>query len=139
MLQIITDQKLLSRKSKKVASIDDTVRNICKSLIDTMLQSNGVGIAAPQCGILKRIIIVTVQDTIKSFINPDLLEVSDETETCAEGCLSIPNESFEITRPTKIKVKYRNLKGHPMCENYSGFDARVILHEIDHLNGVLIN
>lgn len=138
MLQIITDPKLLSRKSTRVASIDDTVRNICKSLIDTMIESDGIGIAAPQCGILKRIIIVTVNNTVLALINPEIIEFSKETECAIEGCLSVPGKSILVNRFKSIKIKYRNLKGKPVCETYDGLNARVIQHEIDHLFGKII-
>lgn len=138
MLQIITDPKLLSRKSTRVAKIDDIIRNICKSLIDTMIGNDGIGIAAPQCGILKRIIIATVKNNVLALINPEIIEFSNEMECDLEGCLSLPGEKILVQRHKIIRIKYRNLRGKPVCETFSGFDARVIQHEIGHLDGKII-
>ena len=139
MLQLLTEEnKLLRQRSKRVSKIDDTVRNISASLIDTMILNNGVGIAAPQCGILKQIIIVLVESEPKVFINPEIISVSDETDLADEGCLSIPSKFVTKYRRKSITLKYRDLKGHPHIETYDGFAARVLQHEIDHLHGVLM-
>lgn len=138
-MEIITDKKLLKRKSKRVASIDDTIRNICISLIDTMIKNNGVGIAAPQCNILKRIIIVQTSSGPLILINPEVISKSLETEIYEEGCLSIPGKFFQKERPTSIILKYRNIKGKPIVQNFSGFECRIVLHELDHLEGIILN
>lgn len=139
MLQILTDPKLLKRKSKRIASIDDTIRNLCVRLTETMIENNGIGLAAPQCNILKRIIIVQTVNGPISLINPDIISESVETEICEEGCLSIPGKSFPKERAKSVKVKYRNTKGKPVIETFSGLEARIVLHEIDHLNGIILN
>jgi peptide deformylase len=104
-----------------------------------MIANDGIGIAAPQCGILKRIIIATVNNNVLALINPEIIEFSNEIECAAEGCLSVPGKTILVERYKSIKVKYRNLKGKPVCETYQDLDARVIQHEINHLDGILIN
>ena len=133
------DDILLRRKSKRVDKIDDTVRNIAANLIRTMFDNNGVGIAAPQVGILKQIIVVLVGDNPKVMINPEVLDISKEYCVMNEGCLSFPGQFYDIERPEKVKVKYRLLSGRPSIETYEGLVARIILHEIDHLQGVVFS
>lgn len=139
MLEILTEEnKLLRKKSKRVSSIDDTIRNIAASLVDTMIENNGVGLAAPQCGIHKRIIVVMINENVKVLVNPEIVFFSEEKEAGEEGCLSIPETFISRKRHSKITVKYRNLSGHPHLETHEGFNARVIQHEIDHLDGILM-
>tara|TARA_R110000868_G_scaffold223073_1_gene474879 strand:- start:43 stop:375 length:333 start_codon:yes stop_codon:yes gene_type:complete len=106
-------------------------------MISSMKSADGVGLSAPQVGILKRIIIVMVNEEPKVMINPEI--ISDVQETCImeEGCLSFPGKYLSITRPESVTVKYRNLAGHPMLETYDGLTARIIYHEIDHLEGIV--
>ena len=139
MLEIFLDgDKNLLKKSKRVAKIDDTIRNISASLVTTMISSQGVGLAAPQCGILKQIIVVLINQEPKVFINPEITNTSKEKEVGEEGCLSIPETFIKKERYSQITIKYRDLKGHPHLETYEGFTARVIQHEIDHLYGILM-
>ena len=138
MLELLKDSdKRLRRKSKRVSKIDDEIRSIAASLVDTMNSNNGVGLAAPQCGILKRIIVVLVDNQPQVMINPEIITTSQETCNMEEGCLSFPGKYLTITRPEKITVKYRNISGHPMQETYDGLNARILFHEIDHLDGIL--
>lgn len=138
MLELLKDSdRRLRRKSKRVDKIDDTIKNISASLVDTMIANNGVGLAAPQCGILKRIIVVLVGNQPQIMINPEIISTSQQTCSMEEGCLSFPEKYLTITRPEKITVKYRNISGHPMRETYNGLSARILFHEIDHLDGIL--
>lgn len=138
MLQILQDgDKTLLKKSKRVDKIDDTLRNIAASMVETMLASNGIGLAAPQVGILKRVIVVLVNEQPKVMVNPEIVFVSEETCVDNEGCLSFPGQFYDISRPSKVTVKYRNLSGHPMLETHEGLTARCLLHEIDHLDGIV--
>ena len=99
MLNILTDEnRILRKKSKRVASIDDSIKNLCVSLIDTMISNNGVGLAAPQCGILKQIVIALIDNQPKVFINPEIISTSDEIVSGEEGCLSIPGTFIEKKR-----------------------------------------
>ena len=138
MLELLKeDDKKLRRKSKRVDKIDDKVRNVAASLIETMVANSGIGLAAPQCGIHKRIIVVLVNNEPKVMINPEIIFTSNETCSMEEGCLSFPGTYLTITRPEKVTVKYRNLSGHPMLETHEGLTARCIYHEIDHLDGIV--
>ena len=139
ILEILQDgDKRLFKKSKRVAKIDDSIRELADNLIETMLANSGVGLAAPQCGILKQVIIILVNQKPKVLINPEIIFESEEKEIGEEGCLSIPQTFIQKERHSKVMVKYRNLQGHPHLETHEGFTARVIQHEIDHLFGVLM-
>lgn len=139
ILEILKDgDKRLLKKSKRVAKIDDSIRELAENLVETMKSANGVGLAAPQVGVLKQVIIVLVNEEPKVMINPEIVFTSEEKEIGEEGCLSIPQTFIEKERFSKITVKYRNLQGHPHLETHEGLVARVIQHEIDHLFGVLM-
>ncbi len=138
MLEILKDgDKTLKKKAKRVDKIDDTIRNIAASMVDTMLAANGLGLSGNQVGILKRIIVVLVNNEPKVMVNPEIIFESEEIIKESEGCLSFPGEFLDIPRPSKVTVKYRNLSGHPMLETHEGLVARCLYHEIDHLNGVV--
>ena len=139
MLTIRTlGDKVLTQKAKRVASIDDTIRNFCASMIETMIANDGIGLAANQVGVLKRIIVVLDGQDVKVMINPEILNCSDTKVIMDEGCLSIPETYLKIARPETVRVKYRDLRGKPHAELYHGLTARVIMHEIEHLDGVLM-
>ena len=131
------DDIFLRRKAKRVDKIDDTVRNIAANMIRTMIENNGIGLAANQVGILKQIIVVLVNNEPKVMINPEILDFSKDDCIITEGCLSFPQQFYDIQRPEKVKVKYRCLSGKPMIEWYEGIEARCILHEIDHIKGIV--
>lgn len=133
------DDKVLHRKAKRVDKIDDTIRTICKGMEDIMRKHNGIGISGNQVGILKRIIVVKNDNKVIFMINPEILVTKNEWETMEEGCLSLPQKFIHKKRLKTIEVKYRDLTGKPCIEEYSGLTARVIQHEIDHLNGILMN
>lgn len=128
--------EVLRKISKKVEKIDDRVLTLLKDMADTLYDSEGVGLAAPQVGILKRIVVIDVGEGLLELINPEILETSGE-QTGPEGCLSIPGVWGEVTRPNKVKIKAMNRKGE-MVE-YEGEEllARAFCHEIDHLEGIL--
>ena len=137
-MEILQDgDKLLKKKAKRVDKIDDTIRNISASMVECMVSANGIGISGNQVGILKRIIVVLVNDKPKVMINPKIITTSEKTCVMNEGCLSFPKQFYDIKRPEKVTVKYRNLSGHPMIETYEGLTARCIYHEIDHLEGIV--
>lgn len=138
-MEVLTgNQKILRQKAKRIAKVDDSIRTICSSMIDTMLSSGGVGLAGNQVGILKRIIIVLHDNDPIIMINPEIIKTSEEFEFGNEGCLSIPETYIELKRYKEISVKYRDTKGKPHFENYSGLTARIIQHEIEHLDGILM-
>lgn len=131
------DHKILLKKAKRIANINDSIRKLAEDMIQTMLDNNGLGLSGNQVGVLKRIIIVLVNDTPKVMINPEIIFTSKETVKEAEGCLSYPGVFYDIDRPAKVTVKYRDLEGRPMLETHTGITARCILHEIDHLDGIV--
>jgi peptide deformylase len=130
------DKRLL-KKSKRVAKIDDSIRELAENLIETMQSNSGVGLAAPQCGVLKQVIIVLIDGTPKVLINPEIIFKSEEKVTDKEGCLSFNGEFYDIPRAKEIVIKYRNLEGRPIKETHTDFTARVIQHEVDHLLGIV--
>lgn len=127
---------LLRKKSREVNSIDDRIKTLVKDMKETMLKEDGVGLAAPQVGILRRIFIIDVGDGTIVFINPEMMSQEGETID-TEGCLSIPDKTGRVKRPNKVKVKYLDLEGNEKIVEGTGLLARALCHEIDHLNGVL--
>jgi peptide deformylase len=130
------DDEILRKKSKVVDEVNDRIKILVKDMIETMYQANGVGLAAPQVGILKRVAVVDVGEGVHVFINPEILEGSG---SCIdfEGCLSLPGKQGEVERPAKIKVKALNENGEEFTLEAEDFFARAICHEIDHLDGIL--
>lgn len=134
----IKGDEVLRKNCKVVENITNRELTLIKDMQDTMYEADGVGIAAPQVGVLKRIFIVDVRDEngLMVFINPEILETSGN-QVDEEGCLSIPGEAYEVERPDYVKVKALNEKGEEFILEGEGLLARAILHENDHLNGVL--
>ena len=140
-MEILTkENKLLRKKSKRVAKIDDTIHNLAASMFETLYKSqNGIALAAPQVGLHKCVIVISLDGKEKVLINPEIIFKSDELEEGEEGCLSIPGEYIQKKRHKSVTVKYRNLSGHPLLETHTGLMARVLQHEIDHLFGILMD
>ncbi len=128
---------ILRRRAKEIAVIDHEIKRLADAMIETMVLAKGYGLAAPQVGVLKRIITIDVADDFYALINPEILAKSDETEVWVEGCLSIPGIEAEFARPAKVTVRALDLDGHEVLLERDGLAARVLQHEIDHLNGVL--
>jgi peptide deformylase len=105
-------------------------------MIETMKENDGIGLAAPQVGILKRIIVVDIGQGPLVMVNPDILE-KDGEQIINEGCLSVPNKNGNVKRPEKLKVNYTDLEGDKHTIKTEGLLSVVISHEVDHLNGVL--
>ena len=139
MLQIVTyPNPVLRRKAETIEEIDDEIRNLIDDMAEAMYQDDGVGLAATQVGISKRLIVIDAGEGFSVLINPELVEKSKEEESMEEGCLSLPEIRLPIKRANRIVVKGLNEKGEPVQYEKEGLMARVYLHEIDHLNGVLI-
>jgi peptide deformylase len=138
-MEILTlGNELLRQKAVKIDKIDDEIKNLSKEMLEILRRDKGVGVAGPQVGVMKRIFVVHVQDDEERvFINPSILETSHETYKFEEGCLSIPGIYATVVRPESIKMQAWNEKGRPFTIEASGLLARVILHEYDHLEGVL--
>ncbi len=132
----LKDDELLRKKSRKVEKITPTIETLVADMADTMYESNGVGLAAPQVGVLRRIVVIDVGEELFEMINPEIISTEGE-QTDSEGCLSVPGESAQVTRPQKVKVRYMDLKGEEYELEGEGLLARAICHEVDHLEGIL--
>lgn len=134
----IEGDDILRKKCRKVEKIDNSIITLIQDMAETMYKADGVGIAAPQVGILKRIFVIDIYDDtgLKVFINPEILETSG-SQLGEEGCLSLPGRSEEIERPNYVKVKATNEKGEEFILEGEELLARAICHENDHLDGVL--
>jgi len=141
---VIAPDQLLKQKSAPVEVVDDEVREMLDDMLDTMYRMNGIGLAAVQVGVLKRMIVVDVNwrdeeaATRKpmKLINAEILSDSDEDSIYNEGCLSFPDQFSEVVRPKQIKVAYLDEHGKPRELEAEGLLATCIQHEIDHTNGI---
>jgi len=139
-MDIITlGDELLRQKAEKIDKIDDEIRALAVQMYEIIKRDKGIGIAGPQVGVMKRIFVVQIEgeDEGRVFINPSILETSVTTNKYEEGCLSIPGIYANVIRSEIIKIQAWNEKGRPFTIEASGLLARVILHEYDHLEGVL--
>ena len=129
---------VLRKKCKEVTEITSRELTLIRDMAETMYDADGVGLAAPQVGILKRIFVIDIGDEegLMVFLNPEILETSG-SQIDDEGCLSVPGESCEVERPNYVKVKAFNEKGEEFILEAEGLLARAVLHENDHLDGVL--
>ena len=139
-IRIIGDE-VLRQVAAEITEFDDNLARLGKDMIDTMHESDGIGLAAPQVGISKRILVTDISPLDEKagprvFVNPVVMEASGECQL-EEGCLSIPDVRENVSRPEKILLKYHSLTGETESETFDGWMARVLQHEIDHLNGVL--
>ncbi|WP_123054119.1 peptide deformylase [Clostridium sp. JN-1] len=128
--------ELLRKKSRKVEHIDKKIITLLDDMQETMYKADGVGLAAPQVGILKRIVVIDVGDGIIRLINPVIIS-HEGSQIDEEGCLSIPGEQEKVDRPYKVKVEALNEKGEKIVIKGEGLLARALCHEIDHLDGIL--
>lgn len=128
--------ELLRKKSRKIEKIDDRILTLLEDMAETMYSAEGVGLAAPQVGILKRVVVIDVGEGLIKLINPEIIE-TEGSQKDVEGCLSVPGEQGEVERPYKVKVKALNEKGEEIVLEGEELLARALCHEIDHLDGVL--
>lgn len=138
-IRVLKDDSILRQKAHKVKSQSkDYISQVEKDLIETLEANSGAGLAAPQIGVsLRMIAYITNERRIGVLINPEIIEASEKTEVAAEGCLSIPGLLVEVSRSKSIKV--RSQRGNKWTNHkFSDFEARLIQHEIDHLDGILI-
>lgn len=132
----------LKATSKPVASVDDLVRKLMDDMLETMYVSNGIGLAAPQVGIARRIIVMDLArqgepPSPLRMANPEIVWQSEEKVVCEEGCLSVPDQYSEVLRPKAVKIRYLDYQNEIRELDADGYLATCIQHEIDHLNGVL--
>jgi peptide deformylase len=144
---------ILRKKATPIAEINDAIRQLVADMVETMDAHNGCGLAAPQVHQSIRLFITCIPEYIEDkeeksgykmipgplrvFINPKIIAYSDECQTDDEGCLSIPDLRGEVTRPLKITIEATDLEGNTFTEDFVEFEARAIMHENDHINGVL--
>lgn len=134
---IRTDEDPLLRKiSRPIKNIDERTKTLLNDMLETMYDAQGIGLAAPQVGILRRCITVDVGEGPHQMINPEIIEETG-SDIDVEGCLSVPNFNGTVERPEEIKVKYQDIDGVEHTIEASGLFARCICHEIDHLDGIL--
>lgn len=133
---------VLKKKAETVVSVDNEVRKFLDDMLETMYASNGCGLAAPQVGVSKRVVVIDITHEGEEpapiyMVNPEIIWKSDETKICEEGCLSLPSLRAEVERPASIKVKYLDYDGKDCELLVEDFLAVAVQHELDHLEGVL--
>ncbi|HWK44841.1 MAG TPA: peptide deformylase [Stellaceae bacterium] len=139
---LIAPDPTLKTKAKPVAAVDDRVRQLMDDMADTMYAAPGIGLAAPQIGVLERIVVLDVSrdsepPRLLQMANPEITWTSEEVKTVNEGCLSLPEYYADITRPAEVEVRYLDRHGSRQQIRGGGLLATCVQHEIDHLNGVL--
>ena len=140
----------LRQISSPVEAVDDEVRALVSDMFETMYAAPGIGLAAIQVGVPKRILVIDLQEPAdpedpeskpvrdpRVFINPEIVEHSDQEVPYTEGCLSVPDQYAEVDRPDRIRAKWLDLDGMPRDEEITGLLATCLQHEMDHLNGIL--
>ncbi len=133
---------LLKLVSTPVAAVDDDLRGLMDDMLETMYDAPGIGLAAIQVGVPKRVIVMDLareeeDPQPRYFVNPEILWASEETLPYEEGCLSVPEYFDEVERPARVKLRYLNYRGETVEEDAEGMYAVCIQHEMDHLDGVL--
>lgn len=139
---VILPDPMLRLSSAPIGAVDDEVRRLADDMLATMYEAPGIGLAAIQIGVPRRIVTIDVsrEEEPKNpqvFVNPEILWRSDETSVYEEGCLSIPDFFEEVERPASVRLRYTNLAGEPVEIEADGILATCLQHEIDHLDGVL--
>lgn len=139
MLDIVTlGSDILRKQAAVIPEIDRKIVDLADAMVETMHEGNGIGLAGPQVGELKRLFVTHVQgDEARFFINPQIIQTSNEQGEYEEGCLSIPGIYADIKRPIQVRIQAWHKDGRPFTLDAEGLLARVIQHEFDHLNGVL--
>ncbi len=134
---------VLRKKAEKITVFDRKLQSLIDQMTEIMYKEDGIGLAATQIGVVKQLLIIDITPLEESefegafsFINPEILE-SEGKSTIEEGCLSVPDVREEVTRPERIRVKYQDRFGKTYERWFDGWMARVLQHEIDHLNGIL--
>lgn len=134
--------RVLRQPAKRISKVDDNLRIIIKQMLQTMYSADGIGLAAPQVGINKQLIVIDIDPTNPEnvplvLINPKIVKSGNDLCNAEEGCLSIPGVYLEVTRPDTIEISFKNEQGKPSKLKATGLLSRAIQHEMDHLNGVM--
>ena len=132
----------LRTEAKRISKVDKQIRNLAKDMLQSMYSAKGIGLAGPQVGISKELLVIDInfEDSAAEpliLINPEITAFGSTLTTYEEGCLSIPGIYLNVVRPSTIKLKFRDEMGRPRKMNADGLLARCIQHEVDHLKGVL--
>lgn len=132
----LSDDPILRKKSKEIGEVTDRIKILLDDMVETMKDEEGVGLAAPQVGVLRRAIVIDIGEGPVKIINPVIVDQEGE-EIDVEGCLSVPGRSGTVKRPERIKISYKDVDGEEQVIEGTGLLARAICHEIDHLEGIL--
>jgi len=135
--KIITQEnEILRKKSKLVKNFDESLWELLDDMKETLIKAKGAGLASPQVAVLKRAFIIMVNEDYIEFINPTITKISG-SQVGSEGCLSIPNQFHKVKRPNKVTIEFFDRYGNEMSLTATGFMARALCHEYDHLDGIL--
>jgi len=139
---VLLADPVLRQKASPIDRVDDGIRQLLDDMVETMYEAVGIGLAAPQIGISKRLIVMDCAKDdnppeIWKMINPEIISRSEETTKMEEGCLSIPGYNGDVTRPAEVTVRYMDIEGNSQEMTATGLLAACVQHEIDHLDGVL--
>ena len=139
---LVVPNPVLKQVSKPVEQVDDALRTLMDDMLETMYAAPGIGLAAIQIGVPKRVIVMDLaregeEKQPRYFVNPEILWKSEETQPYEEGCLSVPEYYDEVLRPAKVRLRYLNYQGEQIEEDAEGLYAVCVQHEMDHLDGVL--
>tara|TARA_X000001036_G_C20536109_1_gene748280 strand:- start:171 stop:689 length:519 start_codon:yes stop_codon:yes gene_type:complete len=138
---IVEPDPILRKKCDPLEKVDNEIKKLMKDMLETMYDAPGIGLAAIQIGILKRLVVIDISKDEKKdplfLVNPEIISQSKATSVYEEGCLSLPGQFAEIERPSECLVKYINLDGKEKELKANGLLATCIQHEVDHLNGIL--
>jgi len=129
---------ILRKHAKPVHTFDKALQGFADQMFAFMKAHGGIGLVAPQVGVLYRVVVIDVEDVDKLLVNPEILSSSSDIQTEIEGCLSLPEQWFDVDRSLTVEVLARSPEGRKLHFEVSGLNARVLQHEIDHLNGILI-
>src|SRR5688572_12372084 len=142
-----TPDPVLRQISTPVETVDDDLRRLIADMFETMYEAPGIGLAAIQVGVPKRVLVIDLQEPEEEggepvrdprvFINPEILQTSDQDVPYTEGCLSVPDQYAEVDRPDRIRARWLDLDGNSREEEIEGLLATCLQHEMDHLNGIL--
>ena len=140
VLPIITGEntEVLRTKTQNIPKVTKEIKKLIKDMQDTVKEAEGLGIAAPQIGKSLRLCLALINGKMTPMINAEILSASEETSTMQEGCLSLPGVDVDVTRAAEITVRYLDDQGDQQERHLHDLDARVVQHELDHLDGVLI-
>lgn len=129
--------EVLTKKCREVTEFDERLWTLLDDMYDTMKEKNGVGLAAPQVGILRRVVVIDIGEGRIELVNPKIIARSKETETTDEGCLSLPGAAGLVKRPKSVTVSAQDRQGNEFQMAGQGLLARAFCHELDHLDGIM--